>query len=89
MIVDREGKIFENRRKCEERRVKNTKVAEERRKTSRRKDDKKTKWNYGKVKYIHNKKQVPSIGACFLRISMDISNIHFCYRHNSSILRLR
>ena len=43
MIVDREGKIFENRRKCEERRVKNTKVAEERRKISRRKDDKKTK----------------------------------------------
>lgn len=43
MIVDKEGKIFEDRRKGEERRTKNTKVTEEKRKTNRRKDDQKTK----------------------------------------------
>ncbi len=43
MIVDREGKIFEDRRKGEERRTKKTKVTEEKRKSTRRVDDKKTK----------------------------------------------
>ena len=39
MIVDKEGKIFENRRKNEERRTKNEEVANEKRKKIRRQSD--------------------------------------------------
>ncbi len=38
MIVDKEGRIFENRRKQEERRKKDVKVEKDRRKGERRKE---------------------------------------------------
>lgn len=41
MIVDKEGKIFENRRKSEERRTKKIKVSEERRNKDRRQEEQK------------------------------------------------
>lgn len=41
MVVDGKGKIFENRRKQDERRKITDKVSKERRKTKRRTDDKK------------------------------------------------
>ena len=41
MIVDKEGKLFENRRKKDDRRKQDVKVKEERRKCLRRSQDKK------------------------------------------------
>ena len=43
MVTDKEGKIFDNRRKKSDRRNENIKVEEDRRKTNRRDNTKKNK----------------------------------------------